>query len=347
MMRRLGFACLALLGLVAAGGSAAWYTFAGVVEENVDLWIARQRAGGIDMAYDAVAVSGYPTVWNVQVKQPRAATAARRSPPWRWRGPDMVVGFAAWAPRDFSVDATGDHEIIVGSPLGEAVVMVSAASATADITIGADGGPDLIEIAVAELALDSPDLPLGLAAGAAVLSARRHPVVGASADQPSMTLVFDGRDVALPELLDGPLGRDIARADAEARVLGVIPPGPPELAMASWRDAGGSLRVQDLQLRWGPIEMAAQGTVVLDDALQPQGTFTAQVRGLIEAVGAFERSGAIDASEAAAARLLFTALSRPGEDGGTVIVLPAVVKDQQLFFGPLPVMPIPWIRWAR
>ena len=347
MMRRLSFACLALLALVAAGGSAAWYTFAGIVEANVDVWAARQRSRGLELGFDTVAVSGYPTVWNVALSQPRAAAASAQPVPWRWRGPDMIVGYAAWDPLSFSINAGGDHSLVLGLPHGDAAIAVAASSAIADIQIGADGVFDSLEMRVTGLTVDSPDLPLGLAAGAAALSARRHDLAGAAADAPSATVMFDGRSVALPPALDGPLGRDIAQLIAEADVLGVIPSGPADVAMAAWRDAGGRLQVRALSLHWGPVEIKAQGVLVLDNRLQPRGTINAQVRGLIDAVAAFELAGAIDAGEAAAARLLFTALSRPGEDGGSVIVLPIVIADQRVALGPLPLMRFPPIRWAR
>ena len=346
MMRRLSFACVALLMLVGAGGSAAWFAFAGIVEENVDIWVARQQLRGLELGYDTVAVSGFPTVWNVALSHPRAAAAARPVP-WRWGGPDMIVGFAAWDPRSFSIDAGGNHSVVLGLPHGDAVIAVTTSSAMVEIRLGAGGVPDSVEVRVTGLTVDSPDLPLGLAASAAVLSARRYDLAGAAVDGPSATVVFDGRGVALPAALDWPLGRDIARLIAEADVLGAIPSGPADIALAAWRDAGGTVQVRELSLQWGPVEIEAQGVLVLDDTLQPRCTLTAQARGLIDAVAAFELAGSINADQAAAARLLFTALSRPGEDGGEVVILPIIIGDQRLALGPLPLINFPPIRWAR
>ena len=63
-------------------------------------------------------------------------------------------------------------------------------------------------------------------------------------------------------------------------VKGAVPDGPLVQAIAAWRDAGGTIELDNLQLEWGGLGVNATGTVALDQNLQPIGAFSGGHRGI-------------------------------------------------------------------
>ena len=126
-------------------------------------------------------------------------------------------------------------------------------------------------------------------------------------------------DSAGLELSDGvgsPLGHTVAQAELDLRVLKPVLPGPLAVALALWRDAGGTVEVDRMTFAYGPLKLEASGTVALDTGLQPQAAFSVRAEGVFEAVEALRARRAIEIGDALAVRLVLTALSKTPKGGG-------------------------------
>src|ERR1700746_2921081 len=80
---------------------------------------------------------------------------------------------------------------------------------------------------------------------------------------PSLGLAADLRHVgiAAPPGNFGKIINEFARGVA---LKGVVPGGPLPQAAARWRDAGGTIEVENLHVDWSGLGISANGTLALD-----------------------------------------------------------------------------------
>ena len=74
-------------------------------------------------------------------------------------------------------------------------------------------------------------------------------------------------------------------------VKGAVPDGPLVQAIAAWRDAGGTIELDRLQLNWGGLGATATGTMALDQDLQPIGAFSGGIEGFGAILSALVEAG--------------------------------------------------------
>ncbi len=343
-MSRRSIAAVVVLALAAAVGG--WHVFAQRLEDGIHAWVAQRRAEGYEVAYTDLSMSGFPLGWTAEIVAPRLS-APPGEPQWRWTGPDLRLDLSPVHPERARFDFRGRHRLEL--PPG-AALLATAAEARADIGLDGNGRVDRIDARLARLELGLDGRALRLSVEIAELDASR--VYVETADDPIVPAVTAiartrWRRIVLPSDLAGPLGPEIAVLAIEAELKGTIPPGPPEAALAVWRDGGGTLEVRSLRLDWGPLALDADGSLGLDRDMQPVGTMTARVRGLAAAITAYERAGVLEPGPAAAARLLSAVATRPAADGGPPEVrLPITIRNQLVMLGPLVLVRFPRIRWT-
>ena len=79
---------------------------------------------------------------------------------------------------------------------------------------------------------------------------------------------------------------------------------------------GGTVEITSIDLRWGAVQITANGTLALNNELQPVGAFATQIAGLESFVTALENSGVLSPSDAAIVRITLSVLTRSSDDGG-------------------------------
>ena len=126
---------------------------------------------------------------------------------------------------------------------------------------------------------------------------------------------------------------------------GALPPGQLVPALTHWRDDGGTIELQSLRLRWGSLLVDASGTLALDNALQPEGAFSAVITGQDAAVDVAVKTGALKPSDAGAAKAVLGLLARPNGNGDKALTLPMTIQNQRLYLGPAKLANIPPIPW--
>ncbi len=335
---------LILLVLVAAAGagSGGWVLFAQRLEAGIRTWAEARRADGYGVEFASLAMSGYPMGWTADIGQPVLTSRPGRSQ-WRWAGPDLSIDLEIIRPERVHVAFPGRHIL----DLPTTAIDAMAAAAEADIGFDGRGIMDRIDARFGGIELVFDGLPQRLSVEQAVLEARRLYVETAGTPAVSGTAHAKLQGVILPDGLAGPLGPEIAFLTFDVNFKGELPPGPPDQALAAWRDNGGTIEVLRISLEWGPLMLDAGGTLTLDEALQPSGTLTARVRGLVETITLFETEGALDQRAAAAARVVAALVGRPTGPGGAMEAqLPVTLHNQTVMLGPVVLMKIPRLRWS-
>lgn len=225
---------------------------------------------------------------------------------WRWRGPDILGRARPWRPGAMAWTLAGRHELELAKPGGSYRVALEAGSATLEVAL--------------------PPAP--------------------PADHRDSGLDFALRmaGVELSEGVPAALRQPIALAELSGAIMG-RPPAVRRLDLATWRDAGGTLEIRRLVLDWGPLDLAAEGTVALDRDLQPEAALSAAFSGHNEAIDRLVEAGIVTPRRALIAKLALSALAHPAPDGGPRVTVPVTLQDGFLYLGPAKLIPVPPIDW--
>jgi hypothetical protein len=165
-----------------------------------------------------------------------------------------------------------------------------------------------------------------------------------------MPCILDDADLSplpLDSAIRDSLGTRIERATAQVKLRGDLDPTfVLTERLAQWRDAGGTIDIEQVQLHWGPLRIVGEGAVALDAALQPEGAFTARIAGIDKLINLMEARGRIGPQQAAIARIALAFLTRaPSDDGPPEARVPVTVQNRVLSIGPMPLLTIDPIDW--
>src|SRR5208283_1721724 len=120
----------------------------------------------------------------------------------------------------------------------------------------------------------------------------------------------------------------------------------PRPAAEAWRDAGGTLELDQLTLRWGPLMVTGSGTVALDADTQPIGSFSGAIQGYGELMTALVAAGRLRAGDARLAGLALAMLAKPGADGHPEIATSFTIQNGEMFLGPARLGKAPRFDWG-
>jgi hypothetical protein len=334
--RKLGISLVLILVVLAAGYGALWRYLAAELEAGAQRWAAAQRAAGATVAWNGLAVEGFPFRLRMRIDAPRFAREFALASPriefdlsvtnWR-RSPwfaDQGLAFESAAPDGSIVRAEaryGEGEAQT-DPAGRLIVVLARFG---DISVRNAAAP-IATVSRIDARLEMPEISRPLD------------------DSLRFATELRGASLAIP--LDTPLGRDIAAAAIAGRWVGPLPRKLNAGMLEIWRTAGGTLEIDRIDLRWGPLGVAGSGTLALDRELQPMGSLSTRVTGHSETLDAFAGSGMIRPNDAAAAKLALGLLSRRPPAGGPAYVdVPVTAQNGRLFLGPAALARLPRIEW--
>lgn len=333
---------LALLAL-AALYALFWLWAATRIESDLEAWATARRAEGYRVAHGAVTRGGFPRYVEVTIPSPVIEAPAREGG-WGWRGQSIVGRIRPFSLGDIEVTANGNHDLTLPAILGGGSVTLAARSAGADASLGRDGHFRRASIRVEDASIAGAAAPIriGHLAGRA-----DWPEVKGEHTATSLAVAVDGSAIDLPPSLKLPFGPRLESLDLRAEVRGVVPPGPAVESLARWREEGGTVEVGTLGLRWPPLSLHANGTMALDDQLQPIGALTARIQGFFEAVDALTKDGVVRPRDASMAKVVLGMLAKSPNGGGPpTISVPLTIQDRLLFVGPVKLVPLPDIHWS-
>jgi hypothetical protein len=198
-----------------------------------------------------------------------------------------------------------------------------------------DGRLAGVEANLAGIELSAPDIGQARAASLRLTGAADYLE---SSDFPSH-VGFSGQaaGVSLPPIRNNPLDGEVEFARLDGRLEGAIPDAAPRRALGLWRDAGGVLVIERLELLWPPLDMEARGRLTLDEALRPKGELTARIADLPALLDRLAARGLIPAEQLPAMKLASLAFAGgTNARGRPVTELPVSFRDGYLLLGPVP-----------
>jgi hypothetical protein len=328
-----------LVVVLAALYSAAWLFFAHRAERLVDGFIARQRAQGVNLTAATETIEGFPFRIEVQMTGV-AADGLPRLPGGHLTVPIAFAWAHPWSLDEWRFGLLGGT--VIEGPQGRVTFDLLGGHAGAVLGPGATPGGELAEFHVDNVMLTSGERTLGVFR--ANLEVRVPAVEPTRHEEPLFSVAFEARRLKLPNVI-APLGQEVDHLRFDSTWRGPLPPGKLPDALAGWRDDGGTIDVQNVDLGWGPLSLNADGTLALDKGLQPLGAFSARIMGHDAILDALTASGAIKSNEAALARMGLAMMAQRGSDGTAQLKTPITVQDSALFLGPARLLKLGRIDW--
>ena len=336
MTKRRFILAAAAATIVAAGVLALyWLWAAGQVRTAIAHWSAAQRAAGYQVAYDGPEIGGFPVRLAVRLESPRIAAPQG----WRWSGAAVTGEAAFWQPLLLRLALPRRQELVAVWRGHERRLRLDAGRADGEVRL--DGAGQAVAAAVEMFDVTVREAPGQEAAGWTARAghmrheiARQAPSPGQEAHMRLEGTLADLMVVQMPP----PFPDTIDRLAYAADLVGTIPAGEPAAALAAWRDGGGVVQVSNLTFVWGPLDVRADGTAALDEALRPQGAFSARIAGLPELLDALVAQGGMQPAAAAALRIAVLTFAEGRDGNGRPIVrVPVTLQDGTVFLGPVAV----------
>jgi hypothetical protein len=334
--------------------TAGWFWFADKLRADITAFAQQQRAEGVLLDWSDLSVTGFPVRFDTTFRSPVARTATRERS-ISWAGADTSIRPFVEGPGVVSFRAPGRHRV----DIAEDGKQMSLAADTRDLkgrlsfthsgqVSGLRGRAEPLNLLINEA------VPLKLS-NAAFDWERRNGADAPEGIHPegvgeSLSLVLEQIDLTHVPLDPGVarmLGRTVERLAGQIDLRGPLQPESVSAkSLARWREAGGTLEVESLTLNWGPLRIAGNGTLTVDQALQPVGAFAARISGLDTVLDLLEQRGEVRPQQAALARIALAVLTHAPENGGPPEArVPVSIQNRMLSIGPVPLIQLPAVTW--
>lgn len=336
---RLALVSLAALLLLAGGYTAYWFVVAGQIADGVAEWARSARADKIEVSWQKIRVAGFPSAFRVELE-----TAALRddavSPAPEIRVPLLTGAARPWNFADWRLAASRGFTAQIAGVGERPPAKLTVEAADGLVSIPPEGGWKLwLRVHDAEI-----EAAARVRVGSADARVAVPPNPPRGRTEPQLTIAADARQVKLPTAI-GPLGDTIDELDFAATLRGAVPHGKLMDAAAAWRDAGGTIELDNLRLAWGGLGATAAGKIALDQDLQPVGAFSGALQNYDQILTALVQGGQMRATEAGLARIALSFLAKPGPDGKPEIKTAFTIQNGQMFLGPAKLGKAPRLNW--
>jgi hypothetical protein len=327
------------VAVVAVVYSVSWLGTAFFLKHQAAAWIALQQTNGLTIQSEPLDIGGFPGRIHVAARAVSATSSG-----WAWRADKVRLKAWPLGLWRFTIDVSGRQSLMDEVPAwltADTMEMAlrldlngrlrEAVLTAAGVNAGLLEGQSLSRLQSGTVALDllKPEAP--------------------TADSPTLPvtsrIAVDLKGLALPLPLPSPLDQPIERAAATVEITGPVMDGPLPQVLEAWRSGGGTVEVREAVLSWPPLHMSGNGTVALDNTLQPEGAFSLKFQGGVETLDAFAAGGVMARDEAEIAKMGLTLLSRRSVDGAPEINVPLTLQDRRLSAGPVTLMTLPEIAW--
>lgn len=348
MLSRKRFALAAgLLAALVVLYSTAWLGTSFLTLRATERWADDQRRQGNKVTYGEPFFSGYPfrpvvTFPYITVTLPTSTGS------WTWQTPALRASVLPWAAKDLVLNVSGAHTLtgpqaITGPwPTGIGTLEVAAEKATVHLRLEDDGAR--------AGRFDAENMTATLADRETLWRADRISLDLAisSAPQSVSKVVLEADNIVPPYAVAPPLSQTIRRLRLTLELEGALQGSGLPHALETWRSSGGDLEIRNVYVDWEPMTAAGNGTLALDDQLQPMGAFALKFTGFFSGVDALTQQGIVDPGNASAAKIVLGLLAKAPVTGGPPeLSLPLTIQDRKLSAGPVTLTEIPRVTWPQ
>jgi len=319
----------ALFGLAALSWILYWNFVAGEAERRVRGWAFEQNAGGATVEITRIVRHGFPALMRLEL-QGVSYDAARGG--WRVQTERADLHVNLWNPQHVTMEAKAPLAV---SRANGATTNITADTLIATMRTQADALASA-GIEADNLVLDDPEQEGVLHATKVVANVR--PDARAAGEY---QFAFQANALTLPRPVRSfeSFGLDVSMLRAaivieDGALLLQSEPGDP---LGQWREGGGRLRFEALELNWGPLQTIGTGEGGLDPARRLEGRLVLPVERPAPILTAIANGPRMNNDARRALSLLAAGYVVTGED----ITLDIGANDGVLRIEGLPVRPLP------
>lgn len=318
--------------------SAYWWIAAGKIREAAAAWQEAERAQKIDTTWQQLRVAGYPLTFRLELSDFSLKDGAS-NPPIELAAPSLSASLKPWNFSTFWFSSSDNLSVALGNPAAP-LAKLDAQHGSGAVVLADDGG------ATIWLSLYQPKATTFATLGARALHAWLTLPPGAATTHSDAGLGFalEVGGLGLPAAPPG-FTATVDDIGFGVTLMGEFPAGPLRQAATQWRDNGGTVELDHLDLRWGDMQINGSGTLALDSELQPIGGLSGGVSGFDQLLNGLVAAGRVKASDARVARLALALLAKTGPDGRPEIAASFTIQNGEMYLGPAKLGPAPRIDW--
>jgi hypothetical protein len=319
--------------------TAYWLIVARRVSDGITAWAQTERAEKADISWRKIGVRGFPLFWRLELKS-AVLRDVRLTPSPELRIPAVSATARPWDFGSWQLTAPEGLSAMLAGGGERPPLKLAAHSAIGVVAVDPQAGTNLW-LNLQDISVEAgAKVPISSADAWLVLPAR--PPQSHSA--PALGIALDLRQVQLPSMTSV-LNDTIEELAFGITLKGAVPSGKLAQALAEWRDAGGTVELDNLHLDWGGVGANASGTIALDRELQPVGGFSGAIAGYDKILIGLVQSGRMRAADAGLARLALAMLAKAGPDGRPEIKTAFTIQNGEMFLGPAKLGKAPRITW--
>lgn len=345
------------VAIILAAYTAYWFVASDKLQAGIKSFVTESKGDNIAIAWNDLSVSGYP--YRIALTFAKPVVAAPKTPEnWSWSANSLESDFLPYNLRHLVLKVDGEQELHysdVGEHPRHHIIRAHAEGTWASYVAlkNKPFGRVAIDIKNIKATRDSKDAKTAANdASVEFLNASRLQLHMQPAEDnddsaapvpvPSGTSNYDialqGNDMSLsPNNISRILGDHIEVIAAQARLRHVPYGRTASLVELSrdWLEKGGRLTVSDLIIKWGALDLWAQGELTLDAAARPKGRFDAEITNYAGLLDALVKAGIIREKDARLANVGMGLVAQlQGKNDGRISV-PVVMNNGKLYLGPL------------
>lgn len=327
------YGLIAALVLIIAGYTAFWFHLKGRVEQGLNDWAAEQRAKGWQVYHSPPSFSGYPYRIMLELKEVALADPAHPQA-WALRLASIKAVTHPWTLRHILLQPEGTTELAWTVNGSRANLTGTAEQQRASLALDVANRVQRFSYEALKpvLTLSTPRLAEPVTARADKLELHTRDNRGTPGAPTVADLAVTAEQLTASGMDAGPpFGNTIARLQLELGATGPID----ARTVAVWRDAGGTVELRRLAVRWGPLDASTTGTLALDKQMRPLGALTAEAKGWEAVIDGLTERRMIARNQARTLKIALGLLAQPATDGGKVLRAPITAQDGKLFLGPV------------
>jgi len=331
---------------VVLGYTLFWHYMAGEVEERIELWVKDQQSRGISIHYKDLEISGFPYRMELTLTALNVAKAGGNTAPVLIKSPAVTLVAFPWKINHGVIIGKGG-EIRIG---GRNRPKMELTFAGVRSSVVVDLGRRVFEQAsfvLSDLSWTSGK-PAGSPRKSTAREVRLHILKPAAASSSGdmelpvqMKIYLEASDVVAQEIPVGIFGRKADKLKVDLQLHGKKFPPFTRDGLGQWRDTGGTLAVNNVEIMSGEMDLQLAGEASLDQELKPLGAFSSTIYGVDHIVNILAGHSAFQKEPG---NMILEELRRMSKveqagarQGRQAIDLAISLQGGLLFLGPIPV----------
>lgn len=339
-MRILFGGIMALL-LIIGGYVYWWHHVADRLVDMAENWREQRISEGYEIRHNPLVTSGFPyrvriTAEAVSIANPTHVQAPRVDIPVFW----AVV--QPWRINHviFGVEGGGRADWLEGGEKNGLDFMASSALGSA--TFNTRGRIRTVAVDISELSARPSWRPPVTAERLQIHGRPKSPEntgdKKGNEEGGGQQIAVRADNMIIEGIDDFPLGKRIEDFSLSSILYGTVRKLPASDTLAEWRDTGGYVDIQALNIDWGHGAISGKGALTLDDRLRPKGELETRISGYEAILAALTETRQIDANAARTIGFGLSLLAKEGDDGKRYIALPLSAQDGGVYLGPVYLM---------